>query len=250
VPAQQAIPSSSASTHIPTAKANVSHEVSHGVAETPPSPSINETSTTIPSIGSPNLTAETGSSSTAPTSIARADVEEDWRVKQKDNEMQSVPAPAPAPRQVALPPAINAWDLRKRASASNAPSAPASAPVNAEAEVAEGKTTPLQFGTVTPQESTSPLPNGNDTGESVVKIVKKKKKGAETSVPPVMDANAFPDLAKAVEATKAAEEKKEHPKTKKETEEAGVVEDSTTSSSECIRRRGCHKFCAHDCRED
>jgi hypothetical protein len=181
----------------------------------------------------------------------RADLEDDWRARPKQKEVESeqeedkeqdvVPAVS---RQAAPPPAINAWDTRKKAlGTTSEPVAAATPHPHAEqAKPADATSAPIQFGTVTPQESTSalPVPNGEETGEGV-KIIKKKKKGSATPVaPPVavvpdMDASAFPDLAQAAEVARAVEEKKELAKAKKESEDGSAGDESgATAGSACI----------------
>jgi hypothetical protein len=172
----------------------------------------------------------------------RADLEDDWRARPKqkdvdsereeDKEQDVVPAIS---RQAAPPPATNAWETRKKAlgTTSEAPATTVPSLRAEQAKPTEATSAPIQFGTVTPQESTTalPVPNGEETADGV-KIAKKKKKGSATpvtapaAVVPAMDASAFPDLAQAAEVARAVEERKELTKAKKESENGSAGDES------------------------
>lgn len=208
-------PNSVISTTIQTPRSNPG---SNTVNVTPSSPSIANTGDNTASIASPNLSSEVASTSTAPTSIALKDEEEEpsWRVPAKEaKETPSLP-PVPAPRQPGPPPAVNAWEQRKKAALGNGPPGASS---TSTAEKANGA---LQFGSVSPIDTSSAFA----TTANGVKIGKKQSK----STAGLVDTTAFPDLAQAAEIVQAAEEKKEKTKDKRESEDSSVADEPAASS--------------------
>ncbi|WVQ98020.1 hypothetical protein IAU59_005140 [Kwoniella sp. CBS 9459] len=196
----------------------------------PSSPSLNGTTVTansvsVPaSIGSPHLSSETASTSTAPASVLskavdKLEEEGNWRSRSKAEaeSTEDVPAPAQpaAPRQAAPPPAVNAWDLRKKKMA------PASTPSNAAGQSKQSIPSGQNGTSSTKVEpSQKSLPNGHLKEENAKPPAKKKsptRNAASTVAPPsISDSNLWPDVAQAAEVVKATEEKKEKPKDKVE----------------------------------
>ena len=212
-------PSSDASTSIQTPRSGPQRSQT-----VPSSPSLNgtiasHTSASVPaSLSSPNLSVETASTSTAPTSIALRgnDVDEDtsWRMRQneKADEVDASPQKQSAPA-----PAVNAWDARKK---TLAPAANVNGTMHA--------VPMLQFGTATSALDTThaAMPNGNGHHGEAVKIARQKK--PVSAVTPMHDANAWPDVAQA--AGKAAEEKGKS-KEKSKSEGSSVTEETVVSGS-------------------
>ena len=208
----------------------------------PSSPSLNASTTTDtssslpPSLASPTLLAITTSVkdlANVHTMATKSGDEEEgsWRAKPKK---EKVPEP-PVPRQPAAPPAVNAWDLRKKAmgtvpngaspTSSNMSKSPATGPV-------------LQFGTVTPSVETpkeNALRIGNSKPEEGSKAAKKKAKKAAsepTSTTTTMaDPTLWPDVAQAAAVARSEDEKKD--KVREKSDACSVVtEDATTGGSE------------------
>ncbi|WVF69843.1 hypothetical protein IAT40_004624 [Kwoniella sp. CBS 6097] len=197
----------------------------------PSSPSLNGTTVTansvsVPaSIGSPNPSSDNASTSTASASVLSKAVdklEEDgsWRARPKveaETEAEEVPAPTqptqPAPpRQAAPPPAVNAWDLRKKKMT------PAS---NAASQTKQGASA-MQNGpsSAKAESGQKSLTNGHLKEENAKTSAKKKspaRSAASTVVlPSINDSTLWPDVSQAAEAAKATEDKKEKPKEKAE----------------------------------
>ncbi|WVR04603.1 hypothetical protein IAU60_001613 [Kwoniella sp. DSM 27419] len=203
-PATAPIPSSTSAS--PTANGT---KDGHSAEPTvPPSPSLNGTTVTansvsVPgSVDSPAPSSETASTSTAPASESskiadNAKEEPSWRVKPKvestaaeDALPQPQPKPEPpAPRQAAPPPAVNAWDLRKKKLATPpAPVATSSRPTIAP----------------TPAQSVNKIQtNGQAKGDST-----------------------WPDVAQAAKAVKAEEESKERSKDRRNSESVNGGEEN------------------------
>ncbi len=64
-----------------------------------------------------------------------------------------------------------------------------------------------------------------------VKVVNKKKKKPEVTIPAIADTTLWPDIAQAAVVVRAAEEKKEKAKEKKDEEGSSIAEESSATSS-------------------
>nr|XP_019008524.1 uncharacterized protein I206_07084 [Kwoniella pini CBS 10737]OCF47305.1 hypothetical protein I206_07084 [Kwoniella pini CBS 10737] len=196
----------------------------------PSSPSLNGTTITAnsisvpPSIGSPNLSSETASTSTAPASVLSKAVDKlegeeegSWRAKQPQQLEEAPQAQVqPAqPRQAAPPPAVNAWDIRKK-------SILLSTPIT----TSQAKPATSLSSRETTQKA---IPNGNAKVEAAAKPKKKTAAKATSSAlpPPINDINLWPDVKQAAKA----EDKKEKVKSQATNEEASAAEESTNSTT-------------------
>lgn len=164
---------------------------------------------------SAQLSSEPASVTVEEPKVAKAPVsgETSWRAETKAADAAPVPVvapaptPAPAPKpKVAPPPAVNAWDLRKKQMAVPAAKAPVPA---------------LQSGSVAAEPEAS---------TSEVKVGKKQKKKAaaaaagENAPAPVTDTSLWPDINTAVETVKT-EDKRTKQQEKKDAESPVVVEE-------------------------
>ncbi|KAK8847363.1 hypothetical protein IAR55_005220 [Kwoniella newhampshirensis] len=196
-------------------QANVNASGTSQSQTTPSSPSLNGTTVTptasVPaSIASPSLNSDTASSSTA---VSKAGVlpgdEGSWRNRPKAKEQEQMEEPQPpASRKPAPPPAVNAWEVRKKTLT------PSIANVAAESAPALPNTN-----------GNSPRTQPNGT----VKPVPKRRTHTATStvVPsPINDAALWPDVSQAAEVAKSTEEKKEKIKEKDNSEATSVVDDT------------------------
>ncbi|KAK4685331.1 la-related protein 1, partial [Tremellales sp. Uapishka_1] len=174
---------STISTTIETPKQN-------GLATVPSSPSLNGTTAV-----SPHLSASTE------TDIVK-DKEDDpsWRPRpETDKEIEKVMPPPPAPKQAAPPPAVNAWDIRKKS---------------------------------------LPAPAANGSGKSVSVSLGEKEKTVEkkkstnrvkgTTTPVVADPVSWPDVktAATVGGKEEKKEKKDDETREKKDDEMSVVDES------------------------
>ncbi|KAK6903782.1 hypothetical protein I203_107288 [Kwoniella mangroviensis CBS 8507] len=203
----------------------------------PSSPSLNGTTVTAnsvsipPSIGSPNLSSETASTSTANASVLskavdKLEEEGSWRAR-PNNKVEDTPQPAPQPlqpRQAAPPPAVNAWEMRKKSMAPPATTL-ASAPAPSSRTPSQAKPEPNQSAKETVQKS---IPNGHVKVENTSKHKKKTAARATSSAlpPPIHDAALWPDVHQAAEVAKAGEEKKDKAKDRLNNEETSATEES------------------------
>ncbi|WWC86931.1 uncharacterized protein L201_001811 [Kwoniella dendrophila CBS 6074] len=201
----------------------------------PSSPSLNGTTVTAnsvsipPSVGSPIQSSETASTSTASASVLSKAVdklEEDgsWRSRPKQKvEEIAQPTPQPIqPKQAAPPPAVNAWDLRKKAMV------PAPAPSANNASTTHPSQPKSATGSISKDAVLQSIPNGHAKVESVPKPKKKTAARATSSAlpPPIHDATLWPDVNQAAEVAKATEDKKDKSKDKSN-EDASVTEDNS-----------------------
>lgn len=164
-----------------------------GQSSTSP-PSVTSTSSTTPSApssvnGAARPTTTNGEVSTSSETTVKANVSDEgsWRAR---------PAEKPvAPKQAAPPPAVNAWDLRKKQVTTPSHGTRPSG------------STPLQFGSVAASGSTStePKPVSESTPSETTKPKKKKK---DTAPPPVSDVNMWPDVNAAKSDEKKAKQDK------------------------------------------
>lgn len=164
--------------------------------------------------------------------------EDNWRArpaKAEKNEKTEesagiIQARAQPQRQLAPPPTVNVWDLRKKMSV------PAlSSPTNATSTAA---ITPPKI------DKEKKITNGiiKEEGSGTAKSLSKKKSSAAavalgtSSVPPsIHDATLWPDIAQAAEAVKAGEDKKEKTKERLNGESASVADESTFGTSSKFR---------------
>lgn len=190
-----------------------------GQASVSPSlPVSASTSTAVPASSSINGSAEptavngqASAASSDSTIKGHASDEGSWRARPKAEEKPTAPV---VPKQAAPPPAVNAWDLRKKQNAASSHSARPLA------------TVPLQFGTVTPAVSGSGETKlaSEAIPSEVAKPTKKKKKDA--APPPVSDVHMWPD----VNAAKGDEKKSKQEK-KSGSETAPSVEEQPASTA-------------------
>nr|XP_018265653.1 uncharacterized protein I303_02024 [Kwoniella dejecticola CBS 10117]OBR87811.1 hypothetical protein I303_02024 [Kwoniella dejecticola CBS 10117] len=197
----------------------------------PSSPSLNGTTATAnsvsipPSVGSPNLSSETASTSTASASVLSKAVDKleeeegSWRAKQQpqvDEVVQPSANDQPVPaRQAAPPPAVNAWDLRKKAII------PPQPPTSNQAKVVAS--------TLNQDSNHQSSPQNHVKAESAPKSKKKTAARATSSaiLPPINDVTSWPDVSQAAKG----DEKKDKPKEKSTVEESSVVEDHATNTT-------------------
>lgn len=156
--------------------------------------------------------AKNGEASTSSESTIKGNASDEgsWRARPKAEEKPA----APVPKQAAAPPAVNAWDLRKKqAPTPNHGTRPSSS-------------TPLQFGSVAASGST-PTENKSASESASTETTKPKKKKKESAPPPVSDVNMWPD----VNAAKSDEKKsKQDKKTGNAAEAAAPVEEPTSGN--------------------
>lgn len=177
-------------------------------------PSATSTSDAAPSAsGSANGTARTtvkngdASTSSEPSAKGHASDEGSWRARPKAEDKPV------APKQPAPPPAVNAWDLRKKqATVPNHGTRPSTS-------------TPLQFGSVAASSgpATSEAKVTSETTSSETSKPKKKKK--DSAPPPVSDTNMWPD----VNAAKGDEKKSKQDKKPGNAEPSAPVEEPPTA---------------------
>ncbi|ADV22192.1 hypothetical protein CNJ00100 [Cryptococcus gattii WM276] len=156
--------------------------------------------------------------------------EDNWRARpakadkneKTEGSASTIQAQLQPQRQLAPPPAVNVWDLRKKMSV------PAlSSPTNATSTAA-----------ITPPKSDKEkkITNGvaKEEGSGAAKSLSKKKSsaaavalGTSSVLPSIHDATLWPDITRAAEAAKAGEDKREKTKERLNGESPSVAEEST-----------------------
>lgn len=183
-------------------------------------PSVASTSSATPS--APNsvngtakpTAAKNGEASTSSDSTVKGNASDEgsWRARPKAEE-KPVEKPA-APKQAAPPPAVNAWDLRKKqVSTPNHGTRPSSS-------------TPLQFGSVAASGSTT-TETKSASESTATETTKPKKKKKESAPPPVSDVNMWPD----VNAAKSDEKKSKQDKKAGSSAEAAAPADEPSTGN-------------------
>jgi hypothetical protein len=227
VPQSDTTPGSTVSTSIQTPKTVNSTSNRNGLE--PQSPSVNGTTATAESnpLVSPNPSGDLSRTSTAATStVGKGEAEDgDWK---KVEEI----IPAPLVRQPAPPPAVNPWEMRKKAltSSTKASTSASSTPTPATSGAPQ---------TSVPAQSSSSnaaigIANGA-SGEGDKSGKKKKKASSEPSsaILGLGGKDMWPDVHQAAEAIKKDEEKKVV-KEKKDSEEGSVAETPGAGPSEWL----------------
>ncbi|WVW78500.1 hypothetical protein I302_100455 [Kwoniella bestiolae CBS 10118] len=236
-PAWGALTHSTKPTSVASDTPEMSKENGQQSTTVPSSPSLNGTTATAnsasipPSIGSPVLSSDTASTSTANASVLskavdKLEEEGSWRARPKPQvEETPQPAPQPAqPRQAAPPPTVNAWEVRRKTMAP-----PASATVTNSSTSPQPK--PAQSHS-TKETSQKSVPNGHVKAETPAPKHKKKTAARATSSalpPPIHDAALWPDVSQASEVAK--DEKKDKVKDKSTNEVVSVTEDSAVGTT-------------------
>lgn len=206
------VPTAKSTAKTNTGKTSTEPSSSNGTASTNGTTSINGTTASAPE--HPAETSSAAGPSGAPVTKSNKETKEKSTPSQESKEKKQEPkaeisTPAPTPK-VPAPPPTNPWNTRKPVLAS---------PATITAPATESRSARIQFGQLSPStEAANPLPNGHANGhaEEPVKIGGKKKK--KESVPVVMDASQWPDVAQAQvvktetkKETKVVEESVEEP---------------------------------------
>jgi hypothetical protein len=186
-----------------------------------------------------SLPSTNSSTSTIGKAAKRGDAEEPSGPSLNDKQMREEVPPiqeAVAGRQTAAPPAVNPWDIRKKnlSSAVVPKVATASVPqptVSSSSLQTAATGSPSSSAQGRTAVTTSAVIGGEAKTNEAAKGGKKKKKPVG-EVTPIADPSLWPDVAQAAEAAKKEDEKREAAKPKKETEEASVTEEASTSTSE------------------
>ncbi|EIW71283.1 hypothetical protein TREMEDRAFT_73252 [Tremella mesenterica DSM 1558] len=162
----------------------------------PSSPSLLSTAVTAVSPSSPHSPRlSAAASSTAATSVIKGK-DDDESVKSDECEMTPTTIAQPHPdRQTPVRPAVNAWVAQQ----------PAVTLPALNGSISSKPATTLQFGSLSTDENPIVTNNNPDIGVTVAKVQRR-------SVPTAVDDNVWPDVARAAEVIKAAEEKKERPR--------------------------------------
>ncbi|ORX38832.1 hypothetical protein BD324DRAFT_292682 [Kockovaella imperatae] len=205
--------SSRARTSTPPAQTQ-SQSTSSQNATTPSSPSLNGTTITNNS-ASPDLSAETSSTTTIPDSATIV-----------DHSGLEGKVPAAESKQPVVP-AVNPWEERKKKLGTAA--SPMNVASASKSSTLSGRI--LQFGSVSPPPTPNvkSLPNGHteaiEGALAASRTEKRPTAGTSADTPAGINASLWPDVGQAAEVSRAAEEKKDKSKERKDSETSTAVED-------------------------